>query len=83
MQPYSAGGTTDEVNLIALCHHHHRAKDGGGFTLRINPDRTTTWTTPLGRQVTTTPEPLMDPAPPTPAEHARVQRTELPLDPPF
>ena len=84
VQPYSAGGTTDEPNLIALCHHHHRAKDGGGFTLRINLDRTTTWTTPLGRSITTTPEPLLQPAPPAPVEAAHVEPlAELPLDPPF
>ena len=82
-QPYSAGGCTDEANLHCLCHHHHRAKDGGGFRLTINPDRSTTWTTPLGRSVTIAPEPLMDPAPLTPAAPAHIQRTELPLDPPF
>lgn len=60
-QPYSRGGPTAEANLSALCQHHHRAKDGGGFTLRINPDRSKTWTSPLGRSATNPRRVLMQP----------------------
>jgi len=60
-QPFSAGGPTSESNLSALCRHHHRAKDGGGWSLTINADRSKTWTTPLGRARTEPPTRLIDP----------------------
>jgi hypothetical protein len=43
------GGRTSHDNLAAPCHHHHRAKDGGGFAVTRTADGATTWTTPLGR----------------------------------
>jgi hypothetical protein len=60
--PYSAGGTTDEANLSALCRHHHRSKDGGGWQLTINADRSKTWTSPLGRTRTKAATELKRPA---------------------
>jgi len=59
--PFSAGGPTSMANLSALCKHHHRAKDGGGFTLRREPDGSGIWTTPLGTTVRTPPPRLWHP----------------------
>jgi len=59
--PFSAGGPTSAANLSALCKHHHRAKDGGGFTLRREPDGSGIWTTPLGTTVRTPPPRLWHP----------------------
>ena len=47
-----AGGRTTAANLHALCRHHHRLKHRGGWTIRRNPDGTTTWTSPTGREYT-------------------------------
>jgi hypothetical protein len=60
------GGCTDHVNLHALCAHHHRAKDGGGFTVIRAPDGATHWTTPLGREYREPPNqvPEVDDPPP-------------------
>ena len=63
--PYSAGGTTSATSLGGCCKHHHRAKDGGEYTLTRTGD-TYHWTTPLGRTYTREPTPLWDPPPPTP-----------------
>ena len=62
--PFSKGGSTSERNLTAPCKHHHRAKDGGGWTLVINDDRSKTWTSPLGRQRTKPATRLVEPAGP-------------------
>jgi hypothetical protein len=43
------GGKTNQSNLKNFCLHHHRAKDGGGFTTTLGPDGTSHWVTPLGR----------------------------------
>ncbi|MET3808908.1 hypothetical protein ABIB25_005940 [Nakamurella sp. UYEF19] len=73
---YSTGGPTNHRNLSPQCKHDHRSKDGGGFHLTIHPDNSTTWTTPLGRSITTPPHQLIQPTPPikptpppTPAPH--------------
>ena len=63
--PYSAGGTTSATSLGGCCKHHHRAKDGGEYTLTRHGD-TYHWTTPLGRTYTREPTPLWEPPPPTP-----------------
>lgn len=44
------GGRTTAANLHALCRHHHRLKHDGGWTIRRNPDNTTTWTSPTKRE---------------------------------
>ncbi|NNG37627.1 HNH endonuclease signature motif containing protein, partial [Nakamurella aerolata] len=54
--PYQAGGATSADNLNLLCKHHHRAKDGGGWTLTRTSDGTYHWTSPLGRTHTREPE---------------------------
>jgi hypothetical protein len=42
------GGRSDLDNLIPLCETHHHLVHEGGWTLRILPDRRTTWRTPDG-----------------------------------
>ena len=54
------GGCTDHLNLHALCAHHHRAKDGGGFIVTRTPQSTTHWTTPLGREYHEPADPVAD-----------------------
>ncbi|MET3807444.1 hypothetical protein ABIB25_004467 [Nakamurella sp. UYEF19] len=81
--PYSRGGPTAEPNLCALCLHHHRAKDGGGFSLTLNADRSKTWTTPLGRTVTTPPTSLLEPTgPPGPDAPPGDEPEDRPCPPP-
>ncbi len=55
------GGRTNHTTLDGKCHHHHRAKDGGGFLNTRDPDGTTHWTTPLGRTYTLPPPQIIDP----------------------
>nr|WP_246232484.1 HNH endonuclease signature motif containing protein [Nakamurella aerolata] len=62
--PYQAGGTTSADNLNLLCKHHHRAKDGGGWTLTRTADGTYHWTSPLGRTHTREPETWWQPTDP-------------------
>jgi hypothetical protein len=50
------GGRTTAANLHALCRHHHRLKHRGDWTIRRNPDGTTTWTSPTGREYLDDPE---------------------------
>jgi hypothetical protein len=50
--PRSAGGATALANLVPLCRFHHLiAIHDWGWTLRLNPDGTTTATSPDGRRV--------------------------------
>ena len=44
---YADRGPTHTGNLAPLCRHHHRAKDEGGWSYRID-GRIATWTSPLG-----------------------------------
>jgi hypothetical protein len=46
------GGNTNHLNLDAKCAHHHRGKDGGGYSNTRDPNGTSNWTTPLGRHYT-------------------------------
>ena len=46
-------GPTHPANLIALCRRHHRIKQRDGWTLRLHPDATLTWTDPAGATHTT------------------------------
>lgn len=55
------GGHTNHTTLDGKCHHHHRAKDGGGFLNSRDPDGTTHWTTPLGRTYTLPPPQIIEP----------------------
>jgi hypothetical protein len=54
---WDKGGRTDMVNLIPLCRHHHGVTHRHGWELVTNPDRTHTWTTPLGEQLHSRPPP--------------------------
>ncbi len=50
--PRSAGGATALHNLVPLCRFHHLiAIHHWGWTLHLNPDATTTATSPDGRRV--------------------------------
>ena len=51
-------GPTNFHNLGSLCLRHHQAKDTHGWTLRREPDRSHTWTSPTGHRYTTQPTPL-------------------------
>ncbi len=52
LAPRAAGGTTALPNLVPLCRFHHLiAIHHWGWTLRLNPDGTTTATSPEGRRV--------------------------------
>lgn len=42
------GGPTHSSNLAPLCRFHHRAKDEGGWSYRIDPNGTIHWVSPLG-----------------------------------
>ncbi|MFW5472982.1 DUF222 domain-containing protein [Knoellia sp. CPCC 206450] len=48
-------GPTATTNLICLCRRHHRIKQRDGWTVRLHPDATVTWTDPTGRTSTTMP----------------------------
>ena len=54
VRPWPAGPTAT-TNLICLCRRHHRIKQRDGWTVRLNPDATATWTDPTGRTSTTRP----------------------------
>ncbi len=57
----TAGGTTTEDNLAALCRKHHRFKTFNGWNYHLQPDGTLTITTPDGHVMTTRPAgPLAD-----------------------
>jgi hypothetical protein len=53
--PFDGHGPTKEANLGSLNRRWHRAKTLGGWTVRQNPDRTWTWTSPHGQTTTTEP----------------------------
>jgi hypothetical protein len=48
-------GPTAADNLHPPCERHHIGKHTAGWKVRRNPDGTTTWTSPQGRQYTTRP----------------------------
>jgi hypothetical protein len=52
LTPRSAGGATALPNLVPLCRFHHLiAIHHWGWTLRLNPDATTTATSPDARRI--------------------------------
>jgi hypothetical protein len=55
------GGATNHANLRNYCQHHHRAKDGGGFTNTVGPDGSSDWVTPLGRHYSRPPNEIWHP----------------------
>ncbi|WP_250444619.1 HNH endonuclease signature motif containing protein [Actinotalea sp. C106] len=52
---HGATGTTAATNLAHLCPAHHRLKHTTRWALIQHPDGHLTWTSPTGRQHTTTP----------------------------
>ncbi|HWC39988.1 MAG TPA: DUF222 domain-containing protein [Acidimicrobiales bacterium] len=52
------GGPTDPDNLVSLCRHHHRLVHEGGWRIEGRPDGELRFVHPLGRALTTRPEPL-------------------------
>jgi hypothetical protein len=48
-------GDTSAENLGPGCRRDHRAKHQAGWQVRRNPDGTTTWTSPQGREYTNHP----------------------------
>ncbi|MGO1543674.1 MAG: HNH endonuclease [Gulosibacter sp.] len=56
--PFSEGGATSEHNLAALCRGHHVQKHQRRWQMRQLGGGEIEWTTPLGYQTTTEPEPL-------------------------
>ncbi len=57
---HSAGGPTCICNLIPLCRRHHLVKHADGWSIRICPDRSVTWTTPTGRRYRDPPPTVWD-----------------------
>ena len=56
-RPWATGGATTPANLAALCRHHHRMKDQGGWRLRPIAPGVLAWTSPLGQTRLVCPEP--------------------------
>jgi hypothetical protein len=54
---YIDGGLTTHDNLCALCRHHHRAKEEGGWVLVQTRPGHFIWTSPQGRVYEVGPEP--------------------------
>ncbi|WP_353952798.1 HNH endonuclease signature motif containing protein [Knoellia sp. S7-12] len=54
VQPWPTGLTTP-TSLICLCRRHHRIKQRDGWTVKLHPDATATWTDPTGLHQTTWP----------------------------
>jgi hypothetical protein len=52
--PFPDGPTSAE-NLAPACKRDHTSKHNTGWTVRRNPDGTTTWTSPQGREYTSRP----------------------------
>lgn len=47
---WDAGGATDPANLHLLCPRHHQLKTHGGWIPSRQPDGTTSWQSPQGRE---------------------------------
>lgn len=56
-QRYADGGPTTHDNLCALCRHHHRVKETGGWVLTQTRPGHFTWISPMGRVYEIRPEP--------------------------
>ncbi|MEO7070916.1 MAG: HNH endonuclease signature motif containing protein, partial [Nostocoides sp.] len=54
VRPWPAGPTGPD-NLACLCRRHHRIKQRPGWTARLHPDGSMTWTDPTGTTRTTHP----------------------------
>ncbi|EAQ00244.1 hypothetical protein JNB_08734 [Janibacter sp. HTCC2649] len=54
VRPWPMGPTTPS-NLMALCRRHHQIKQRDGWSVKLHPDGTVTWSDPTGLQRTTWP----------------------------
>lgn len=54
---HAHGGATAHDNLAHVCRRHHMLKHHSAWTVQLNPDRTMTWRSPLGRAYSETPAP--------------------------
>jgi hypothetical protein len=45
-------GDIDLSNLALLCRHHHGVTHRNGWTMAADPEGGFTWTTPIGRTLT-------------------------------
>jgi len=70
-------GQTTADNLAVLCRHHHRVKHTNGWKVAQSEGGVLTWSTPGGRQITTTPWHYTDPA----IERDDGRDTRRPTDP--
>jgi len=52
-------GPTDSWNLVGLCWQHHHLVHEGGWTMTGSADHRLTFTSPLGRKLTSRPPPLL------------------------
>jgi len=75
-------GPTCPCNLHPLCRRHHRMKQAPGWSVRRDPDGTTTWTTPTGLATTTDAEPVL-PRPLSPPHTAPPKPPDVDDDPDF
>ncbi len=48
IRSFEDGGSTDLINLILLCRHHHGVTHRIGWNLAVRPDGSAIWTTPAG-----------------------------------
>ena len=80
---WSNGGETETQNLVALCARHHRAHHLGliGITGNANQPNTMIYTDQHGKQIDTTPAPIITPptlaSPPPRYEHPTGERLNL------
>jgi hypothetical protein len=56
-------GTTSAGNLHPVCRRHHRAKHEAGWRVQLDPDGTTHWRSPSGRQYISRPPTRWNPDP--------------------
>ncbi|NHA67979.1 HNH endonuclease signature motif containing protein [Phycicoccus flavus] len=84
-------GPTSAANLLCLCRRHHRIKQTPGWSVRLTPDGTATWTDPAGAVRTTHPLDALDvlvlraadpPDPPPPTPEGPDSATSPPPHPP-
>ena len=77
---WAAHGETSHDNLAHLCRKHHRLKHKTRWRMRQEPGGDIRWTSPTGREYTTSPAHPFEPArPPDPS----VVHEKYPVEPPW